>query len=96
METIMASSDLTDLLRGVKEAGFDLTITPGDASAGKLDQDELLRAGAGLALFVAALILLLAPIRGVDRQLVVGAAIPMFGTAAATAIGTRGGGAKRP
>ena len=76
-------------LKGIASAGYDVTISPADGSAGKIDGDEWARIGVGASVLTAAMCLIFLPIDGVSRELVVGAGIPMITTAATIATGSK-------
>ena len=76
-------------LKGIASAGYDVTISPADGSAGKIDGDEWARIGVGASVLTAAMCLIFLPIDGVSRELVVGAGIPMITTAATIATGQK-------
>lgn len=76
-----------NFLTAIKRANHECVIRPVDASAGKLDQDEMARMVVAGCVFLAALLLIFRPIEGMSRDLTVGAGIPMISTAAAIAIG---------
>lgn len=70
----MESTGLDTLLsmRSLKELKYDVTVSPSDASAGKLDGDEKAAMFMGYAVIVAALTLIFVPIQSVNRDLLVG------------------------
>ena len=74
-------------LEALKKAGYDVSISPADGSAGVLDQDEWARIGIGATVLAAALALIFIPIPGTNRDLMIGAGIPMIATAATIASG---------
>ena len=74
-------------LKAFSDAGYDVLISPSDASAGKLDQDEITRLGVGISVILTALALIFIPIQGTNRDLLIGAGIPMITTGATIAIG---------
>ena len=79
-----------DFFSALKKADYECVIRPQDASAGKLDQDEVARLVCGGAVFFAALLLIFWPPAGISRDLTVGAGIPMITTAATIAVGKGG------
>lgn len=71
----------------IKNSGYEVFIRPADGSAGVLDQDEWARLGIGGFVLAAALALIFIAIPGTNRDLLVGAGIPMITTAATIATG---------
>lgn len=74
-------------LKSFKDAGYEVLVRPADASAGKLDQDEIARISIGGCVLAAALALIFVAIPGTNRDLLIGAGIPMITTAATIATG---------
>ena len=76
-----------NFLAAIKAAEYECVIRPADASAGKLDQDEMARLVVAGLVFLAAMLLIFRPVEGISRDLTIGAGIPMITTAATIAVG---------